>query len=494
MRSILPTTALTIALLALCSSSFAQDTSSLVIRIANFPNKLFGKINNKVSDLNKQLDKQTEKYLNKLAGQEAKLKKKLYKYDSAAAKNLYPSNYEQQYALWLQKLKNDTTSKPRPPSGEYYPYVDSMQTSLSFLKQNPNLLDVSKVMPGDIEASMNKLHTLQAKMQDADQIKHYIQQRKEQLRQYLSRYTAPPPSIMNAYQGYNKQLYYYGEQIKQYKETLNDPDKMMKLALTVLNKIPAFTSFVKSNSVLSGIFNLSGNYNPTATGLGLTTRDQVVAAFQNQIGAITAGGPNNPSSVMQQGMQSAQGSVDQLRDKLNSYGNSGSADVDIPNFHPNDQKSKSFLKRIQIGTNMQTVHSTYFFPATTDFGLSIGYKLNSKNAVGVGASYKMGWGKDISHINLSGQGAGLRSYLDINLKKSFYVSGGLEYNYQQPINIADFPMLKSWQQSGLLGLSKIVSLKTKFFKSTKIQVLWDFLSYEQIPKAQPIKFRVGYNF
>jgi hypothetical protein len=52
----------------------------------------------------------------------------------------------------------------------------------------------------------------------------------------------------------------------------------------------------------------------------------------------------------------------------------------------------------------------------------------------------------------------------------------------------------SWQQSGLIGLSKIISVKTKFFKKTRLQLLWDFLSYEQVPKAQPIKFRVVYNF
>jgi hypothetical protein len=54
--------------------------------------------------------------------------------------------------------------------------------------------------------------------------------------------------------------------------------------------------------------------------------------------------------------------------------------------------------------------------------------------------------------------------------------------------------LQQWQQSGLLGISKIVSLKTKFFKKTKLQVLWDMLSYHQVPRTQAVKFRVGYSF
>jgi hypothetical protein len=52
----------------------------------------------------------------------------------------------------------------------------------------------------------------------------------------------------------------------------------------------------------------------------------------------------------------------------------------------------------------------------------------------------------------------------------------------------------SWQESGLLGISKIISVKSKLFKKTKVQLLWDFLSYQQLPRSQPLKFRVGYNF
>jgi hypothetical protein len=123
--------------------------------------------------------------------------------------------------------------------------------------------------------------------------------------------------------------------------------------------------------------------------------------------------------------------------------------------------------------------------------------------VGVGASYKMGWGKDIKNISISHQGMGLRSYMDIKLKGSFYASGGFEYNYQPVADSllnststpgVDWKDVSSWKQSGLVGISKIISIKSKFFKKTKLQLMWDFLSYQQLPRTQPIKFRVGYNF
>jgi hypothetical protein len=93
---------------------------------------------------------------------------------------------------------------------------------------------------------------------------------------------------------------------------------------------------------------------------------------------------------------------------------------------------------------------------------------------------------------------GLRSFLDVKMKGSFYASGGFEYNYQPPAIMISSPIGggqgASWQQSGLVGVSKVISIKSKFFKKTKLQLLWDFLSYEQVPRTQALKFRVGYNF
>jgi hypothetical protein len=127
-------------------------------------------------------------------------------------------------------------------------------------------------------------------------------------------------------------------------------------------------------------------------------------------------------------------------------------------------------------------------------GLSIGYRLNSRGTVGIGGSYKLGWGQSINHMKLSSQGASLRSFLDFQLKKSFYLSGGYELNYQQAFtSLSQLSAVSDWTRSGLVGISKIVSLKGRLLKKTKVQLLWDFLSYSQLPKTNPFKFRVGYD-
>ena len=142
---ILLLTAIILVLSCTALHTYANDSTSLFSRITNFPSKFFNKVNNKTGSLDKQLDKQTEKYLRKLANREATLKKKLYRFDSTAAKNLFANNPEQQYALLAQKLKTDTATQGKSMSGEYLANVDSLQKVLFlFLNKNPQLLNSLK--------------------------------------------------------------------------------------------------------------------------------------------------------------------------------------------------------------------------------------------------------------------------------------------------------------------------------------------------------------
>jgi hypothetical protein len=169
--------------------------------------------------------------------------------------------------------------------------------------------------------------------------------------------------------------------------------------------------------------------------------------------------------------------------------------MDMPDFKPNTQRTKSFLRRLELGANVQSVRGNAFFPVTSDIALSAGYKINDKSTAGIGVSYKLGWGEGIRRIRITHEGLGLRSFLDVKLKGSFYASGGFEYNYQQPFNSTQqIGNIDQWQQSGLIGVSKVITVRSKVFRKTKVQLLWDVLSYQQVPKAQPVKFRIGYNF
>lgn len=472
----------------------AQSVDSLTGKVLNFPSKLFSRIQGKSADLDQQLSKQTEKYLEKMARQEERLKKKLSKTDSAAAARLF-ANSGQQYAAMLQKFKGDTAiGKNLPIRGTYQPNADSLATALRFLQQNPQLLSATGKDASLVQGASSQMQQLQGKMQGSAEVQAFVQQRKQLISQYLSQYSHLPAGLDKEYQGLNTSMYYYAQQAQQYKDMLNNPDEMEKKALSLLSQNGAFQNFMKTNSQLAGILGLPGNASnpatPQAALSGLATRDQLQQVIQGQI----APGGESGASSLSSNVQSAQSQLSSLKDKLSQYG-TGGENVESPNFKPNDQKTKSLWGRLEYGANLQTSRSSSDFPTVTDFALTMGYRLGKGNSVGIGASYKLGWGSGINHIAITSQGVGLRSYLNIQVKGTWSATGGFEYNYLTPFSsIKQINNLDWWTKSGLIGVTKTVSVKSRFLKKTSLQLLWDFLSYQQVPKTQPILFRVGYGF
>jgi hypothetical protein len=452
------------------------------------PEKWSTSVERKLAKLEEGISTKSEKYLRKLQGQEEKILQKLSILDSTAAQKFLAAG-QQKYQQLTDQLQNKVSEIPGRLSGEYLPYFDSLKGTLSFLDKNKDYL--STIQSAKVSDALNQFNQFQNKLQQAEAIKQFIRERRQQLTELLSRYTALPRSVTKALENYKKEAYYYSQQIREYREMFNDPDKLLRKSLTVLNKLPAFQKFMKEHSELGSLFAIPGNYNSSLALIGLQTRNQVQQIITNQLG-----GGSNAGQVFSQAIQSAQPQLDQFKQKINSLGGS-SGDIDMPNFKPNTQRTKTFFRRLEYGTNIQSTRSILIFPSTTDVSLMVGYKIDDKKIVGIGIGGKIGWGKDIRHIDITGQGINLRSFIDIKIKKSFYASGGFEYNYQKPFKeIQRLYDIADWSRSGLIGISKVVSVKSKVFKKTKIQLLWDFLNYmehrQQI--SQPIKFRVQYNF
>jgi len=172
-----------------------SEQQGLADQVLNFPSKLFIRLQGKTAALDQQLTRQTEKTLAKMARREARLKKKLNSFaDSNATKNLF-NNSAAQYAALSHKIATDTGSSSTRLSGEYLPYADSLKGSLSFLQQNPQWLNGSTKAGPQVQATLAEYQQLQAKMMDADQVKEFVRQRKEQIRQTLSQYTSLPPGL-----------------------------------------------------------------------------------------------------------------------------------------------------------------------------------------------------------------------------------------------------------------------------------------------------------
>jgi hypothetical protein len=482
--------------------SHAQSVDSVTDKVLSFPSRLLARLQKKTTDLNNQLTQQTESYLQKMARHEATMQQKLNGVDSNAAKSLFAGS-AQQYAALQQRLKTDTGHQGQVLSGAYPAYLDSMQGSMGFLKQNPQLLsNAGPAQMSQLQGASSQLQVLQAKMGVADEARAYMQQRKQMIADYIAQHSNVQGVLGSSYAGMNKEVYYYSQQLRQYQEMWSSPDKLEQQALVLLNRLPAFQTFMKSNSMLGGLFNVPSGYGEPQGVTGLQTKDQVAALVQQQVGASNpagaaggaGGGGGAGMDALQSNLQSAQSQLDTYKSKLSQLG-AGNGNMDMPDFKPNDQKTKTFWKRIEYGANFQTTRNNYYFPMVTDFGFTLGYKLGHNNVIGVGASYKLGWGNGIQHIAFTNEGVGLRSFLQIKIKGTFSATGGFEYNYTTPFTTyQQLRLIQDWTKSGLIGVTKTVSMKNRVFKSTSLSLLWDFLSYQQIPQTQPFVFRIGYTF
>ena len=140
---------------------------------ATFFSRFSNKVDQKIDNLDQQLTRQTERYLKKLAKQERRLQKKIFKIDSTAAKSFGDINA--QYAALTEKIKSPSLNNTSL-SGQYLPNIDSLETGLSFLNQNSQLLSSSKQLTGKLQHSLGGLQQLQGKLQTTEQVKQFIRQ------------------------------------------------------------------------------------------------------------------------------------------------------------------------------------------------------------------------------------------------------------------------------------------------------------------------------
>jgi len=466
-----------VSLTLISSSIYSQNSTNKI------SSKYFETVSKKTNSLQEKLDKKSQKVLDRFQKQEAKIKRKLIKIDSLAANNVF-ANTQEKYKQLEEKLKSSTALS------SYLPYLDTLKTSFKFLEQNQQLLKDGKEKLND---AFSKVKDFEGELQKAEDIKQFLKERRQYLKEAIEKF-----GLAKELKKINKEIFYYAETLKEIKTIIHDPKKIERKAVELLSKTKLFQDFMKKNSLLASLFRMPVDdpNDPAylASLAGLQTRSQVNSLIQNQIAA----GGQNAQQAFQQNVQQAQSQIQQLKDRVNKLGG-GSSDAELPDFKPNNQKTKSFLERLELGTNVQSQKGNGFLPATSDLGLSVGYKINDKSIIGIGASYKVGWGKGWNNIRINNQGASVRSFLDWKLKGSFYVSGGFEMNYRSALNGINISTragvfnATEWQQSGLIGISKVISIRSKFFKKTKVQMLWDYLSYQQVPKGQPILFRVGYN-
>jgi hypothetical protein len=252
---------------------------------------------------------------------------------------------------------------------------------------------------------------------------------------------------------------------------------------------PAFHRFFRKHSDLAGFFHLPSDeqtFDSTQVA-GLQTRaevDRIVfEKFKQHLDPLVAS--KTPKSQQELNVikrEQAQAFVP-LPDFM-ILGQSSQGDTDEPS-------AKPFGKRLSIRVNFQNERANSYLPATTSTGFSLGYQLSRKSIIGLGLAYRVGWGQNWNQLRISHQGIGMRSFLDFSIKSGFYAHGAFEMNHWEGFrSLAQLKESSLWRSSGLLGLGKSYRVSRNYGGS--IEILWDFLSYRNIPRTQPVIVRVGY--
>jgi hypothetical protein len=473
-------TAKTILLYSCCCYCFPASAQGVVDtigqRIQKVPASYAARAQAKAASVDEALTKKTVQYVGKLSRLEARIRSKLQRINPSLAANLSPAPY----ATWLGNPQGGGGQAPL----SYVPGLDTLKTALRFLPEQQGSA-----------AALTQVDQLQGNLNQAGLIDAYMQQRRQQLSALLAQYANLPPGVTEAFNQYKETAYYYRAQLQAYKDIFNDPGKMEATAISVLNKVPAWQAFLSRNSLLASLFSAppGGGAAPGALPLNLgnlQTRSQVQQLISQQ---LSTGGAGAQQAAQQQ-MQTAQAQLNGLQQQAAKYGSSGGGgDMDLPpGFQPNSQKTKTFLKRLEYGANVQFGRAAYSFPATANLGLTLGYKINDKGTIGVGLAYTAGMGTGWDHIQFSNQAVGLRSYMDWKIKKSYYVVGGYEENYMTQFSSIAALRNIAWQPSALIGLERKYKISGKL--QGNVQILFDALYRQEIPQGQMIRFRVGYNF
>jgi hypothetical protein len=466
-------------------SLFAQtDTLNEIRKQAN---KYISQVNRKAVIYKERIGGRIEKTLGRLARWEQKIGEQL--------QNRHPEIFEQLFGngrLTFATLLENYGNKSKKLDGyssRFDDYRDKVNGTVLYLKERDKLMGENAKKR--LSVTNEHLTDLDTAVQDSESLTQIIKERRRQLVEVAYKYIGQ----RKYFNKINKEAFYYTEAMGNYRELFSDKKKQEETLLALVQKIPGYQTFIEANSQLASLFGLPMGYRgSTQISGGLQTRSGVNALIRTQMAA----GGSNAMQMVQQNMQQAQAALTNLKSKLNKMGGQ-SSDVEMPDFVPNQQRTKSFWQRIEIKTDLQANRGSRFLPNTADLAAGLAFKIDDKKQIGSQLVYKAGLGNGLHNIKLTHQGIGYRFYTDLKLKGSFWLTAGYENHYFSTFkNFRELETVNNWQTSALAGLSKKWKLKKKggsarLLAGGEMKILYDFL-WNKKPGGQRIVWRTGISF
>lgn len=410
-------------------------------------------------------------------------------------------------AGWVQKLQSPDSLLASLGGGPYISRLDSLSNLLKWLPT-----DQLKELP-----VLQQLGAVRQRLAGLQQYEQWLQQRQGQWSQLWQQQQGRLGQLMpKELKQLQTSVLAARSQFENWKTVLNEPGRAEEEALRLLNKLPAWQRFMQQNGELSRLFGGMGGSTAAGTAgqasasiVGLQTVQGMQQLLQQRFGQASANTLNTNAggaggsvaavpAFVQQALQQGMGQVSQLQgqlmgqlgtisNQLQQGGQLGNAAISPYQAEQAALQAKPFGKRLELGWNLQGGQRLTQLPASNDIALSAGYKLNPRSVIGVGLSYKFGLGS-WQKIQLTHEGLGLRTFIDWRLKGSWWISGGMEWNYWQ--RIADLQQWRhlAWQRSGVLGLTRKVKLPKG---DMKLQILVDLLQISSGLPQRYLLIRVG---
>jgi hypothetical protein len=208
------------------ASAHKEDSLQLL------PSNYLDKVSSRANRLEQMLDKKTDKALQQMMRLEEGIKKRL---DSLKAKEIF-GDAEQKYKELEQRLQGKLSSP-------YIAALDTAITSLKFLQQNPQL--VLQVKDGQLKLkdALSNVKGLENQFQKAEEIKKFLKERKDFLRNQLSQL-----GFAKELKKISKTSYYFFQHLSEAKELAKDHRKAERKAIDLLSRTKIFKDFMQKNS------------------------------------------------------------------------------------------------------------------------------------------------------------------------------------------------------------------------------------------------------
>jgi hypothetical protein len=443
----------------------AQDSTALPTNAKVLSAKQLTAINDKAISYNNKIDKQTEKYLRKIQKQEAKLKNKLMKVDSTAAKQLFDES--QAYYTNLQnKLKDKTNKIKTARVTQYLPGLDSMTTSLQFLKDNAAFTSTLKNANTKITDALGNYKELQNKLEVTKDITQFIKERKAMLQQALQKY-----NVGKKLKKYSQSVYYYEAQMSEYKKMLRNPQKLQKELISTIVKLPFFKEYFQKNTILASFFNANQSTNYRNETFDLQERNGVMKLIDEKI-----------KSAEGKGQETISTRVTEAKEQLSKIKEKMSVDYLKKQFRINTQKTLPPKKRLVYDLDFSSNSKSILISHTSSIGVNVGYKLNDSKIINIGIISKIGVEDKLKKISY--QGIVLQSSILWDVWNKTYLTG----SYESSHFTNGFTYI---QNNFLLGLTKNYYISSKC--RGRIQLLYRFKNKVEF-YSTPISLRTGFSF